>query len=61
MRLMKDEELENVEEEEEKPEEIDIETYERELAKPIKKQVEKKLEEEEPSNDYETWFACDGC
>lgn len=63
MKLMKDEDFnEDVEEEDKKPAEIDIETYERELAKPIKKQVEKKLEQQEgESNDFETWFACDGC
>lgn len=51
MRLIKDEEIA------EGAEEVDQEVYERELARPLKKQVESRLEEA----DYEMWFACDGC
>ncbi len=53
MRLMKDQELEAEEEEEENVQEA----YEREITKPLIKQVEQKLED----GQFDTWFACDGC
>jgi KRI1-like family len=62
IKLMKDEELPSEPEgAEEEDKQSDIEQYERELAQPLKKQLAKKIEREEATGAYETWFACDGC
>ena len=65
MKLMKDKEIEGVDDEEMKDEvqsdDENQEQYEREISKSIKKQVDKKIETEEAAGQFETWFACDGC
>ena len=60
VKLMNDEEI-NEEESDDQEGDRGNEAFEREITKPVKKQVENKIETNEVGEQYESWFACDGC